>query len=598
MQMKEKWETTMNKTLLKRRMAVGVSWLLLVGAAPNLASAACTGDPNGGGITLADVSLMLTCINNPAAAACASACGGQGILDCADVNLDGVLNINDAVIVLNETSPGCKRNVVPMCQNPGPVLPCGTTISSDINSNVVLGACEYFLDGTVFVQPGSVVTIRPGAVIKGRKVSTDGSPSALVFLRGDCSDGVPFTARINAAGTPSSPIVFTSDQPVGSRKAGDWGGVVFNGCSLVNVPGGAGAAEGLVGVTYGGGANPMLNDSSGLARYVRTEYGGRELAPDNELNVWTQNALGSCTQFEYLQAHMGKDDGFEWFGGTNNLKHLVATANADDNLDWQLGTMSKVQFALVAQYTGNLDTAGSHGVEADNNENNFTASPVSDPRFCNITIIGAKGQTSPPHPSGDFFGMLHRRGTAGRLANVLITAMDDAAMQLRDAATGQHACSGTCTVSGNPRTNGTTACDSPAFALAGAAPRLRHYKLLLFENGSGGTPGSNSVGELCRNRSGSGNTGSSCNSCEYRDLLLAAGDIVTTNPGLVTVGAFPAPAVVDPRPTNASAVAGGVDCGSVFSDPFFGSATYIGAFDPNGQNWMVTPGGWVSFVTQ
>ena len=57
-----------------------------------------------------------------------------------------------------------------------------------------------------------------------------------------------------------------------------------------------------------------------------------------------------------------------WFGGTNNMKYLVASANADDNFDWQLGTTGKVQYGLVAQYAGNIDTAGSMGFESDNNE--------------------------------------------------------------------------------------------------------------------------------------------------------------------------------------------------------------------------------------
>lgn len=573
----------MQRKVLKYGMILSAAYALL---GLSRLEAACTGDPNGGGITLADVSLILTCVNNPAAAVCNSACGGQGILNCADVNLDGQLNINDAVIVLNETSPGCNRNVVPMCASPGQTLPCGSTISSDITSNVVLGSCEYFLDGTVFVQPGNVVTIRPGAVIKGKKVSSDGSPSALVFLQGDCSDGTPFSARINAAGTPASPIVFTSDQPVGQRLTGDWGGVAFMGCSQVNLPGGSGTPEGLVGVVFGGGTTPILNESSGLARYVRAEFAGRELSPDNELNVWTLNALGSCTRFDFLQAHMGKDDGFEWFGGTNNSKYLVATANADDQLDWQLGTVSKVQFILAAQYAGNLDTAGSHGFETDNNENDFSAVPVSDPRFCNVTVIGADGQAG--HPAGDFFGFFHRRGTAGQLANVLITRMQDAALQLRDAATGQHACSGTCLVGGNPRTDGVTTCDSPPFTLGGSAPILRHHALVLFGNGTAGT-------ELCRNKTGSGNTGSACNSCEYLNLLQAAGEISTTNPGFDMSGPFPSAAVVDPRPTVPLP---GVDCGTLFGDPYFDSAPYVGAFAQGGVNWLVTPGGWISLVTQ
>jgi hypothetical protein len=575
------------KHTAKKSLFAALSLALALGA--GRVDAACTGDPNGGGISLADVSLILTCVNNPAASACASACGGAGIADCADVNLDGVVNINDAVIVLNETGGGCTRNIVPLCKSPGSTLPCGSTLPDPVTTNTVLGACEYFVDGTTFINPGVVLTIRPGAVVKGRKVSGDATPSALVFLQGDCSDGDPFSARINAPGTPNSPIILTSDQPVGSRAAGDWGGASFNGCSHVNLPGGTGTPEGLVGVVFGGGATPILTETSGLARYVRTEFSGRELAPNNELNVWTMNALGSCTQFDHLQAHMGLDDGFEWFGGTNNMKYLVASANADDNFDWQLGTTGKVQYGLVAQYAGNIDTAGSMGFESDNNENSFTATPNSDPRFCNITIIGS--DTQPSHPAGDFFGIFHRRGTGGRIANTLVVNMEDAAMQIRDQATAEHACSGTCLVGGVPRTNGTSTCDAPPFSLGGSAPILRHHKLLLFANGSGDT-------EICRNRSGSGNTGSGCNSCEYAALLTGSGDISTADPGMSFTGPFPSPAVIDPRPTIPAAVAGGVDCGVTFSDPFFESATYIGAFDPAGSNWTVTPGGWISYVTQ
>lgn len=549
--------------------------------------AACTGDPNGGGLGLADVAIILTCANNPTAPACATACAGKGMLDCADVNLDGQLNISDAVIVLNETSPGCNRNVVPLCVSPGSTLPCGSTLSADIGSNVVLSGCEYFVDGTVFVEPATVVTVRPGATVKGRKVSSDSTPSALIFKQGDCTDGVPFTARLNAPGTPNSPIVFTSDQAVGSRNAGDWGGVAFNGCSAVNSPGGSANAEGLVGVTFGGGASPILNDSSGLARFVRTEFSGRELAPNNELNVWTMNALGSCTKFEYLQAHMGLDDGFEWFGGTVDMKYIVASANADDSFDWQLGTTGRVQYGLIAQYAGNIDTAGSNGIESDNNENGFGFTPVSDPTYCNVTIIGSDGQSN--HPAGDFFGLFHRRGTAGELANLIVVNMQDAAVQLRDAATGALACSGSCTVSSVPRTDGVTTCDAP-FTLNGAALKLRHSELQAFGNGTADT-------ELCRNKTSSGNTGASCNSCEYTALLTAAGEVSTADPGINFTGEFPSPGVIDPRPTNAGNVASTFDCGTEFG-AFFDSTSFRGAFDPAGANWTNTPGGWVSYITQ
>src|SRR5262245_19016303 len=136
---------------------LGLATVLAVALSPGRSAAVCTGDPNGGGISGADTAIVLTCAANPANAVCASSCGGAGILSCADVNLDGAINIQDAVIIANQvgTLPGtCPLNVVPICSSPGPVLPCGSTISADITSNVRLSGCEYTLDGTVFVQPG------------------------------------------------------------------------------------------------------------------------------------------------------------------------------------------------------------------------------------------------------------------------------------------------------------------------------------------------------------------------------------------------------------------------------------------------------------
>ena len=86
--------------------------------------------------------------------------------------------------------------------------------------------------------------------------------------------------RINAIGTAQAPIVFTSDQPIGQRGRGDWGGLIVNGRAPVNLEGGEGEGEGDTGVY--GGTNP--NDSSGVLRYVRVEFSGIEFSPDNELN--------------------------------------------------------------------------------------------------------------------------------------------------------------------------------------------------------------------------------------------------------------------------------------------------------------------------
>ena len=50
----------------------------------------------------------------------------------------------------------------------------------------------------------------------------------------------------------------------------------------------------------------------------------------------------------FIQAQRnGKDDCFEWFGGTSNHKHLVASGCADDAFDYQLGFTGSLQYAIV-----------------------------------------------------------------------------------------------------------------------------------------------------------------------------------------------------------------------------------------------------------
>jgi len=583
---------------------LGLAAVLSVALAPGRSDAQCTGDPTGGGITAADTTRVLICAANPANALCASSCGGAGIASCADVNLDGNVNIQDAIIIANQvgTLPGtCPLNVLPICSSPGPVLACGTNINSDITSNVRLSNCEYTIDGTVLVQPGVVVSIAAGATIKGKAVSSDGTPSALVFMQGDCAamggDNAPgsgtdnqpdaaddFSARINAAGTAANPIIFTSDQPAGARQAGDWGGVAFNGCSHVNLAGGSGTAEGLTGVTYGGGATDIIDESTGFASYVRVEFAGRELSPNNELNVWTMNSLGSCTTFDHIQAHMGTDDGFEWFGGSINMRYLVATANRDDNFDWQLGTTGKLQFGVAEQSALNIDTAGSNGFEGDNSEaspNDPTVVPFSNPRMCNVTLIGEQNP-----PGGNNRGMLLRRGTGGRFAKIITHCFDDRGVELADALTAQHACSGPA---------GTLAWQTP---LSGVAqPELLVEASIFGDNDQSGT--------LTDSDCGTPAVAGQCSTLEWCNLIQSA--------AAFPAGLGGAPRTVirdfdisipctygqlDPSPSIAAEAANTFDCSAdagFDSSGFFVSTNYAGGVDPNNPTWLTTP--WINFDT-
>ena len=66
----------------------------------------------------------------------------------------------------------------------------------------------YTLKGWVYVAAGAELTIEPGTVIKGDKLTK----SALIVERG---------GKLFAQGTAQQPIVFTSGEAKGQRKPGD-----------------------------------------------------------------------------------------------------------------------------------------------------------------------------------------------------------------------------------------------------------------------------------------------------------------------------------------------------------------------------------------
>lgn len=220
----------------------------------------------------------------------------------------------------------------------------------------------YLLRGGVFVGDDvneTILTIEPGTVIYG-EASTYGM---LVIRR---------NSKIMADGTVDAPIVFTSDQVHPARS--DWGGLILNGNAHLNVPGGEAYGEGSTGL-YGGGLTPDDTDNSGVLRYVRVEYAGREISPDNELNGIAFQGVGSGTTIEYCQVHMNKDDAFEWFGGAAWAKYLYATGCADDQFDWTEGWNGKGQFFVCQQYEDDAD----QGIEADNNAEDNDYTPRAHP---------------------------------------------------------------------------------------------------------------------------------------------------------------------------------------------------------------------------
>jgi hypothetical protein len=288
-----------------------------------------------------------------------------------------------------------------------------TTVSADITSNTTWSGV-VLLQNKIYVKNNATLTIQPGTVILGDKV-TQGS---LIVTRG---------AKLNAIGTVSQPIVFTSNQAVGLRAPGDWGGIVLLGLAKNNQPGGVANIEGIVPTTdtqYGGSFD---TDNSGTIKYVRIEFAGIALEPNKEINGITFGSVGSGTTVDYVQVTLSGDDAFEWFGGTVNCKHLIAYRSVDDDFDTDFGFRGKVQFGLIIRDKDLSDAIGdSNGFESDNDAAGSIAQPKTRPIFSNITLVGAKGNGTITLPVGEKHERAFRlrRNTATSVFNSIATGFE------------------------------------------------------------------------------------------------------------------------------------------------------------------------------
>ena len=95
----------------------------------------------------------------------------------------------------------------------------------------------------------------------------------------------------------------------------------------------------------------------------------------------------------------------------------MLTGIGDDSVDWTDGWQGRIQYVIVDQ----SDDAGDRGIEGDNRSSNETLTPTSDPIIANLTFVGgAAGDT----------GAVLRAGTRAALYNGIITAFQDAGVDL------------------------------------------------------------------------------------------------------------------------------------------------------------------------
>jgi len=328
---------------------------------------------------------------------------------------DGQINVTDVVAISNESVGFLVPVVGDVIPGRGPVQvpPDRVVINTSITADRLFKKDTVYqigdaTTGNIYVTNGATLTIQPGTRIEGWYGTG-------VFGSGGVGQGqgtliVQRDGRIVADGTALEPIVFTCALPpfvgprgeaANTRWPGCWGGLIISGNATINADSPTSGISPVVpgrstggciqeqdesdAATLYGGCNDT--DSSGVLRYVRSEYGGARFTATKERNGITFNGVGSHTLVDYIQAHASLDDGTEYFGGTVNVKHVVLTANEDDNIDWVLGWRGSAQF--IIEQADSMD--GDRCVEADNNgidAGNPNATPRSNPTIFNITCVG------------------------------------------------------------------------------------------------------------------------------------------------------------------------------------------------------------------
>ncbi|GAB3634739.1 hypothetical protein GCM10027422_03290 [Hymenobacter arcticus] len=472
----------------------------------------------------------------------------------------------------NTTGTGTTTPVTPTTPTTPTVTVQGGRANVITTNTTWTAANKYLLKDYVYVGSGATLTIEPGTIIFGDK-DTKG---ALIIEPG---------AKIMAAGTAAKPIIFTSNQPKGSRNYGDWGGIIIAGNAPVNSIVGTSlpTIEGGPTTKYGG---TNAADNSGTLQYVRVEFGGVAFSPNNEVNGITLAAVGSGTVMDHIQVSYSGDDAFEWFGGTVNAKYLVAHRTFDDDFDTDNGFSGKVQFAVSLRDPSQADQSGSKAFESNNDGSGSANMPQTSAVFSNVTAVGPILNPSAAVYSPQYIAGAHIRYNSaqsimnsvimGYPTNVLIDGATTAATIARsDARFKNNILAGALTNSNSTAGQRSILYIGPALG----SSNLTNNNTM----SSDSSAWASAVGPLTWLKA----------SANANRRYATADNVQLLNPFNLTAPSF--------VPRTASPIVSAVPASftdSKLTDAFFTPVTYIGALDPSGStasNWLAN---WTNFDPQ
>lgn len=476
-----------------------------------------------------------------------------------------------ATVAIALAATSCKKDVFngdkAAQAGPIPSLPV-KHISGVIGNYTFDRDTVYKLDGIVYVSGGNkTLTIQSGTwITNGNKVAyrrTTDNPAAVDSIAGVLV--ITKGNKINAVGTPSAPIVFTSDKPRNQRQAGDFGGIFLLGNAPVNR--GNAIIRGLstlpftpVSIAFGG---CIQNDDSGSLQYVRIEFPGLELERDNEANGLTLAGVGSDTDIDHIQVSYSGGNAYDFLGGTVNAKYLIATGTSDDDFNFDWGYTGSIQFAIgLKDPNSTHSTSGSspdaNGIECDNQSTETsTVRPFTNPKLSNFTLLG---YASNPATQTLEKGVHFRRSSSFTLKNSVIAGFPTGAhfeniTQLFSSAN-YAACSLTQAADSSEYTTNVTHAFSTLFNVNPTAPFF--YSSLAADQSTSTTPAN----------------------------FLRLGTTSPFYPGVAPyVGSRLVPASTSPAFSGANFSRLGA---------FFTATTYQGAVAPSGTNWAT--GTWIDWT--
>ncbi len=247
--------------------------------------------------------------------------------------------------------------------------PSQETVAGFISTNTTWTNDKvYVLVGKVVVDNGVTLTIEPGTIIKGEE-GTGTLSTALVVSRG---------GKINAVGTASQPIIFTSIldniQPgeltgtnLDENDKGLWGGLMILGSAPISAADGDDVSQ-IEGIptsdAFGAFGGTDAADNSGTLAYISIRHGGATIAPGNDINGLTLGGVGSGTSISNIEIFANSDDGVEFFGGSVNVSNILVSFQGDDGIDIDMNYSGTVSDFVVISHDGVSD----EGLEIDGPE--------------------------------------------------------------------------------------------------------------------------------------------------------------------------------------------------------------------------------------